>query len=302
MAKKVKNPSNPSLVIPDSFPDRPTDGFDSIGYWCKFIHQIPQITPDEEEALYKRAYQDNDPLAQNELVMRNLGLVVAIVRKFVNKRRGGLSLSDLIQEGNIGLIQAVKKFDYRKGYKFSTYATYWIHQAIARAITTQSNIIRYPSELVEKSDKACVLSSNFEIKHGRKPTLEELAQLLEVNPKTAARVLAVQNQPFSLDTTPAGHDPDKRPLIESVADPESNTSKNVLLRYELKALLNLLDDRSKKILTLSFGLDGHDRHTLDEIGQQFNLSRKRVGQIIKRALTTLKNNDHAQSLYTAITI
>ena len=260
------------------------------------ISRVPLLTRDVEVRLSKRI-ETGDQRAREELAEANLRLVVSIAKKY---RGCGLPFLDLIQEGNLGLMKAIEKFDYTKGYKFSTYATWWIRQAILRAITNRSRTIRVPTHINELIRKIYQVERSYLKEHGEMPTPEKLALELETTVENIIKAKKTAQSMTSLDM-PIGHDDDGSVLgdfIEdgSVESPERETFEHLLVQELVKALDERLTDREKRILELRYGLNDYQPKTLDEVGVEFGISRERVRQIQKEALTKLQDSDLKQKL------
>ena len=260
------------------------------------ISRVPLLTREDEVRLSKRI-EAGDQRAKEELAEANLRLVVSIAKKY---RGCGLPFLDLIQEGNLGLMKAIEKFDYTKGYKFSTYATWWIRQAILRAITNRSRTIRVPTHINELIRKIYQVERNYLKENGELPTPEKLAVELETTVENIIKAKKTAQSMTSLDM-PIGHDDDGSVLgdfIEdgSVESPERETFEHLLVQELERALDERLTDREKRILELRYGLKDYQPKTLDEVGVEFGISRERVRQIQKEALTKLQDSDLKQKL------
>ena len=268
-------------LFPDSF-----SADDPVRMYLKDIGKIPLLTPEREMELAELAALGNKT-AKNELVRANLRLVVSIAKKHINK---GMFLLDLIQEGNLGLMKAVEKFDYRKGYKFSTYATWWIRQAISRAIADQARTIRIPVHMVETIHKVSRTTRQLLQELGREPTTAEIAERLETTEDKIREILKIAQDPVSLET-PVGEEEDSH-LGDFVEDNEtptpSETASYSLLREQLQAVLLTLSPREAEVIRLRYGLYNGRPLTLEEVGQRFNITRERIRQIEAKALRKLR--------------
>ena len=260
---------------------------DPVRMYLKEIGKVPLLSAEEEVELAQRM-EDGDEAAKKKLAEANLRLVVSIAKRYVGR---GMLFLDLIQEGNLGLIKAVEKFDYHKGYKFSTYATWWIRQAITRAIADQARTIRIPVHMVETINKLIRISRQLLQELGREPTAEELAVEMQMPEEKVREIMKIAQEPVSLET-PIGEEDDSN-LGDFVADsnvvtPEGNV-ESVMLREHIDALLGDLKERERQVIVLRFGLeDGHPR-TLEEVGKEFNVTRERIRQIEAKALRKLRN-------------
>ena len=268
---------------------------DPVKMYLKQIGQVDLLTHEQEVELAKRI-EDGDEQAKKDLTSANLRLVVSIAKKYVGR---GMSLLDLIQEGNIGLIKAVEKFDYRKGVKFSTYATWWIRQAITRAIADQARTIRIPVHMVETINKVAKTQRQLVQKLGREPSAEEIAKEMDgMDADKVRQVMKISQEPVSLET-PIGEENDSH-LGDFIEDegamsPDDYTSKE-LLKDELNEVLLELTDREEKVLRLRFGLDDGRTRTLEEVGQEFHVTRERIRQIEAKALRKLKHPSRSKRL------
>ena len=276
--------------------ERSTRSDNPIRTYFGEISRVPLLTREDEVRLSKRI-ETGDQRAKEELAEANLRLVVSIAKKY---RGCGLPFLDLIQEGNLGLMKAIEKFDYTKGYKFSTYATWWIRQAILRAITNRSRTIRVPTHINELIRKIYQVERNYLKENGEMPSPERLATELETTVENIIKAKKTAQSMTSLDM-PIGHDDDGSVLgdfIEdgSVESPERETFEHLLVQELVRALDERLTDREKRILELRYGLNDYQPKTLDEVGVEFGISRERVRQIQKEALTKLQDSDLKQKL------
>lgn len=267
---------------------------DPVHLYLKEIGSYPLLTINDEIELAKKI-SDGDEYAKKQLAESNLRLVVSIAKRYVGR---GLSFLDLIQEGNLGLIKAVEKFDYTRGYKFSTYATWWIRQAITRSIADQSRTIRIPVHMSEVINKTYRVSRNLLQELGREPTDQELANAMNLPIEKVREILKVSADPISLDT-PIGEEDDSHlgDFIsdESMMGPEDAASYSIL-KDQITKLLDTLTDREQRVLVLRFGLkDGRSR-TLEEVGKEFNVTRERIRQIEAKALRKLRHPSRAKLL------
>ncbi len=268
---------------------------DSIQMYLREIGKIPLLTTEEEVALAKRK-ERNDKAAERKLIEANLRLVVSIAKKFVGK---SLSLLDLIQEGNIGLFRAVKKFDYRKGYKFSTYATWWIRQAITRALADQSRTIRIPVHMVETINRFQQIRRRLLQDLGRDPTPEELAAEMGEPVEKINHIMKISQDMVSLEV-PVGDDDEDTQLGDFIQDvknvsPDRSAALQLLRDYVTKAIQDLAP-REQKILEMRFGLLDGVTHTLEEVGQEFGVTRERIRQIEAKALERIQQSDLVKKL------
>jgi RNA polymerase primary sigma factor len=266
---------------------------DPVRMYLKEIGRIPLLTFADEISLAKR-YEKNDLKAKRKLIESNLRLVVSIAKKYIGR---GMSLLDLIQEGNQGLIRAVEKYDWRKGYKFSTYATWWIRQAITRAIADQARTIRIPVHMVETINRFARASRRLMQDLGREPTPEEIAKVMEVDVTKVREIMKVSQEPTSLET-PVGDEEDSH-LGDFISDqgpsPFDQTSRQ-LLKEHMEEVLATLSDREKKVLILRFGLEDGRPRTLEEVGAMFGVTRERIRQIEAKALRKLRHPSRSKRL------
>ena len=267
---------------------------DPVRMYLKGIGQVDLLDKQEEVELAKRI-EKGDEEAKSQLVEANLRLVVSIAKKYVGK---GMSFLDLIQEGNMGLMKAVEKFDYTKGYKFSTYATWWIRQAITRAIADQGRTIRVPVHMVEKINKLIKIQRQLLQEKGREPTPEEIAEEMDISADKVSEIKKIAQESVSLDT-PIGEEEDSSlgDFIEDTKTPEpsSTVSKN-LLKEQLDSVLDTLTDREKRILELRFGIEDGRPRTLEEVGKEFGVTRERIRQIEAKALRKLRHPTRSKKL------
>lgn len=260
---------------------------DPVRMYLKEIGTVPLLTADEELELAKRK-ADGDEQAKDRLIEANLRLVVSIAKRYTGR---GMSFLDLVQEGNLGLIKGVEKFDYAKGYKLSTYATWWIRQSVTRALADQARTIRVPVHMVETINKMSKMQRKLTLELGYEPSVAELAEALEMSEDKVMEIMQIAREPASLET-PIGEEDDSN-LGDFVADnnvltPEGNV-ESVMLKEHIDALLGDLKERERQVIVLRFGLeDGHPR-TLEEVGKAFNVTRERIRQIEAKALRKLRN-------------
>lgn len=260
---------------------------DPVRMYLKEIGTVPLLSADEELRLAKRKAEGDD-YAKDRLIEANLRLVVSIAKRYTGR---GMSFLDLVQEGNLGLIKGVEKFDYTKGYKLSTYATWWIRQSVTRALADQARTIRVPVHMVETINKMSKMQRKLTLELGYEPSVAELAEALEMTEDKVMEIMQIAREPASLET-PIGEEDDSN-LGDFVADnnvltPEGNV-ESVMLREHIDALLGDLKERERQVIVLRFGLeDGHPR-TLEEVGKEFNVTRERIRQIEAKALRKLRN-------------
>ena len=267
---------------------------DPVRMYLREIGKVYLLTPEEEVDLAKRV-EAGDPGAKNDLVAANLRLVVSIAKKYIGR---GMLFLDLIQEGNLGLIRAVEKFDYRKGYKFSTYATWWIRQAITRAIADQARTIRIPVHMVETINKLIRVSRQLVQRLGREPTAEEIAREMEIMPDKVEEIQRIAQEPVSLET-PIGEEEDSQlgDFLEDkdIPSPEEAAASQ-LLREQLEEMLDDLSDREREVLRLRFGLEDGHPYTLEEVGRRFGVTRERIRQIEAKALRKMRHPSRSKKL------
>ena len=287
--EREKSADNVDLTVPDGVTID-----DPVRMYLKEIGRVPLLTAQQEIELAKRMEQ-GDGSAQKELAEANLRLVVSIAKRYVGR---GMMFLDLIQEGNLGLIKAVEKFDYNKGYKFSTYATWWIRQAITRAIADQARTIRIPVHMVETINKLIRVSRQLLQKHGREPTAEEIAKEMELPVDRVREIMKIAQEPVSLET-PIGEEEDSH-LGDFIEDHDAQAPADVasftLLKEQLAEVLDTLTTREKQVLMLRFGLDDGKARTLEEVGKNFHVTRERIRQIEAKALRKLRHPSRSKKL------
>lgn len=267
---------------------------DPVRMYLKEIGRVPLLSADDEIDLAKRI-ENGDEEAKRRLAEANLRLVVSIAKRYVGR---GMLFLDLIQEGNMGLIKAVEKFDYNKGYKFSTYATWWIRQAITRAIADQARTIRIPVHMVETINKLIRVSRQLLQELGREPSPEEIAEKMELTPDKVREILKIAQEPVSLET-PIGEEDDSH-LGDFIEDQDalapSDAAAYELLKEQLEDVLDTLTDREENVLRLRFGLDDGRTRTLEEVGKVFGVTRERIRQIEAKALRKLRHPSRSKRL------
>ncbi len=267
---------------------------DPVKVYLKEIGRVPLLTSEEEIELAIRISED-DQEAKRRLSEANLRLVVSIAKRYVGR---GMQFLDLIQEGNLGLIKAVDKFDYTKGFKFSTYATWWIRQAITRAIADQARTIRIPVHMVETINKVKKTNSQLLHENGRDPTAEEIAERLDMPVEKVREILRVAQEPVSLET-PIGEEEDSH-LGDFIPDDEAqapvDAASMALMREQLADVLKTLTPREARVLSLRYGLEDGNPKTLEEVGKEFNVTRERIRQIEAKALRKLRHPSRSKKL------
>ncbi len=267
---------------------------DPVRMYLKEIGRIDLLNADEEVEL-ARKMEEGDEKAKQRLVESNLRLVVSIAKKYVGR---GMLFLDLIQEGNMGLMKAVEKFDYTKGYKFSTYATWWIRQAITRAIADQARTIRIPVHMVETINKLIRVSRQLLQEKGREPTIEEIGEEMDISESKVREVMKISQEPVSLET-PIGDEEDSQ-LGDFIEDEDSPSPASIttylLLQEKLQQVLESLTDREKRVLELRFGMEDGRPRTLEEVGREFNVTRERIRQIEAKALRKLRHPSRSKKL------
>lgn len=271
---------------------------DSVRLHLREIGKIPLLSADEELALAQRVVA-GDKRAKDKMAEANMRLVVSIAKRYSGR---GLDFLDLIQEGHTGLLRAVEKFDPEKGFKFSTYATWWIRQAITRAIADQARTIRIPVHMVETINKLLRTQRRMTQELNREPTIEELAKELEMEPEKVEYVIKIKQDISSLDAGVGRDGEDEDSVLgdfiedEDSATPEESAS-NQLLKEQVQSVLSALSEREQKIIKMRFGLENGKSHTLEEVGQEFAVTRERIRQIEAKALAKLRKHKDAKKLY-----
>ncbi len=267
---------------------------DPVRLYLKEIGKVPLLSKEEEFDLAKRA-REGDSAAKERLAEANLRLVVSIARRYGGR---GMQLLDLIQEGNLGLIKAVERFDYEKGYKFSTYATWWIRQAITRSIADQSRTIRIPVHMVESINRTKKVQRELTQEFGREPTFEELAEKLHTSPEQIREIIKNSQDTVSLES-PIGEEEDSQ-LGDFIRDEQitlpAKAAAFSVLQEEIGEVMKSLTDREREVLELRFGLEGGEAKTLEEVGQLFHVTRERIRQIEAKALRKLRHPNRSRKL------
>jgi len=267
---------------------------DPVRMYLKEIGTVPLLTADEELELAQRK-ADGDEAAKERLIEANLRLVVSIAKRYTGR---GMSFLDLVQEGNLGLIKGVEKFDYTKGYKLSTYATWWIRQSVTRALADQARTIRIPVHMVETINKLIRVSRQLLQELGREPTPEEIAEEMKMPVERVREILKISQEPVSLET-PIGEEEDSH-LGDFIKDDNvpvpADAATFTLLKEQLEEVLGTLTEREQKVLTLRFGLEDGRARTLEEVGKEFNVTRERIRQIEAKALRKLRHPSRSRKL------
>lgn len=267
---------------------------DPVRMYLKEIGKVQLLTSEQEKAIAKRI-EEGDETAKAELTEANLRLVVSIAKRYVGR---GMLFLDLIQEGNLGLIKAVEKYDYVKGFKFSTYATWWIRQAITRAIADQARTIRIPVHMVETINKLVRIKRQLLQEFGREPSNEEIAEKMGISEAKVREIIKISQEPVSLET-PIGEEDDSHLgdfIPDEGAPAPAEAASFVLMKEQLLGVLDSLTDREKKVLKLRFGLDDGRQRTLEEVGHEFNVTRERIRQIEAKALRKLRHPSRSKKL------
>jgi RNA polymerase primary sigma factor len=255
--------------------------------YLREIGRVPLLRK-EQEVEYAMAIEQGDEEARRQLTEANLRLVVSIAKKYIGR---GMSFLDLIQEGNMGLIRAVEKFDYRRGYKFSTYATWWIRQAVSRALADQARTIRVPVHMVESINKQIRVSRRLLQELGREPTEDEIAEEMGITPERVREIITIARDPVSLET-PVGDEDDSHLgdfIEDKLAPAPLEEASMAMLRLEVEHVLDTLTPRERRVLQLRFGLIGGHQRTLEEVGKRFGVTRERIRQIESKALRKLRH-------------
>ncbi len=267
---------------------------DPVKMYLKDIGRVPLLSTDDEIELARRM-QEGDEAAKQQLSEANLRLVVSIAKRYVGR---GMLFLDLIQEGNLGLMKAVEKFDYQKGFKFSTYATWWIRQSITRAIADQARTIRIPVHMVETINRLTRISRMLLQEHGREPTPEEIAEAMEIDVARVREIQKIAQDPISLET-PIGEEEDSH-LGDFIEDDKTQTPGDsvafIMLKEQLLGVLDTLTPREEKVLRLRYGIDDGKPRTLEEVGREFNVTRERIRQIEAKALRKLRHPSRSKKL------
>lgn len=270
---------------------------DPVRMYLKEIGKVPLLSADEEIEIAKKMLEGGPEaeIAKKKLAEANLRLVVSIAKRYVGR---GMLFLDLIQEGNLGLIKAVEKFDYTKGFKFSTYATWWIRQAITRAIADQARTIRIPVHMVETINKLIRVSRQLLQEKGREPQPEEVAEAMGISVEKVREIIKIAQEPVSLET-PIGEEEDSHLgdfIQDDDAPPPAEAASFTLMKEQLMSVLDTLTPREKKVLSLRFGLEDGRQRTLEEVGQEFNVTRERIRQIEAKALRKLRHPSRSKKL------
>ena len=288
-AEELVEPEQIDLSVPEGI-----SVDDPVRMYLKEIGKVPLLTAEEEIEIAKRM-EEGDEDAKQKLTEANLRLVVSIAKRYVGR---GMLFLDLIQEGNLGLIKAVDKFDYRKGYKFSTYATWWIRQAITRAIADQARTIRIPVHMVETINKLIRISRQLLQEYGREPTPDEIAKVMNISESKVREIIKIAQEPVSLET-PIGEEEDSH-LGDFIPDDDApapaEAARVTLMKEQLLDVLDTLTPREEKVLRLRFGLDDGHQRTLEEVGRVFKVTRERIRQIEAKALRKLRHPSRSKKL------
>ena len=300
--KTTRSPRSPARNTPiDTINLSVPDGVssdDPVRLYLKEIGKYPLLTTEEEIALAKQIAEgtpEEQAAAKKKLSEANLRLVVSIAKRYVGR---GMQFLDLIQEGNLGLIKAAEKFDYTKGYKFSTYATWWVRQAITRAIADQARTIRIPVHMVETINKLIRVNRQLAQELGRDPTPAEIAKEMGISESKVREIIKIAQEPVSLET-PIGEEEDSHlgDFIEDENAPApAEVASNAMMREQLQEVLHTLTPREEKVIRLRFGLEDGQAHTLEEVGKEFNVTRERIRQIEAKALRKIRHPGRSKKL------
>ena len=287
----------PAGVVTAGLPAAPPEqgAEDAVRLYLRSIGRVPLLTREDEVRLAKRIEQ-NDMSAKNALIEANLRLVVSIAKRYTGR---GLTLLDLIQEGNLGLIRAVEKFDWRRGFKFSTYATWWIRQAITRALADQSRTIRIPVHMVERMNRVARAKRSLMQQNNREPSSEEIAELVEMTPKKVDEILKLGQEPVSLEAPVGGEEGDASLgdfISDEVGDRPLEQVANTIRDHDLYEVLDSLPWRERRVIELRYGLGDKGPMTLEDIGHEVGVTRERVRQIESKTLAMLKSSGGADRL------
>ena len=267
---------------------------DPVRMYLREIGKVPLLTQEQEQELAKRIAQ-GDQEAAKQMTEANLRLVVSIAKRYVGR---GMQLLDLIQEGNLGLLKAVEKYDFTKGFKFSTYATWWVRQAITRALADQARTIRIPVHMVETMNKLTQCSRKLQQELGREPTVEELSKAMRLTPERINEIRQMCMEPVSLES-PVGEEDDSHLgdfIEDNTGSQPADAVSQAMLRQQLMEILDTLSEREAKVLRLRYGLDDGRPRTLEEVGKEFNVTRERVRQIEAKALRKIRNPNRSNKL------
>jgi len=293
--KKTKKKENKQLTTNKTTSANDAQISDSVQMYLREIGKTPLLKTKKEEVELAKRIEQGDELARKKLTEANLRLVVSIAKKYVGRGGHGLSLLDLIQEGNIGLFRAVDKFDYRRGYKFSTYATWWIRQSVTRAIADQSRTIRIPVHMVETINRYVQTTRQLVQELGREPLPEEIAEEMGITPEKVRHIMKISQETISLESSVNSSGDNESSLVDFIKDRKTilphQKAAQTLLKKHIKEALNSLTDREKKILEIRFGLKDGVPHTLEEVGKEFGVTRERIRQIEAKALEKIRNLD-----------
>ena len=307
LAFDFDEPESSDLEVEEEFSDEDlaitaenVDAFadDSVRLYLREIGKIPLLTPEEEADLAQRIIK-GDKKAKDKMVESNMRLVVSIAKRYGGR---GLDFLDLIQEGNTGLLRAVDKFDPEKGFKFSTYATWWVRQAITRAIADQARTIRIPVHMVETINKVLRTTRKLTAELNREPTNEEIAKELDMEPEKVDYVMRIKQDIASLDASVGREGDDEDSVLGDFVEDEERDSPedsaaNQILKEQLSEIIATLTDREQKIIRLRFGIGGGRPHTLEEVGNEFDVTRERIRQIEAKALSKLRKNKDTKKLH-----